>query len=154
MFNYTIIGLIGLICNMKRLVHGILYVMTNTFTMLHNNLVPMCYDFQHGITNDEENMMFKIKPNLFSIGMIILPKESKTLFNTNAITKLKINLPITFMSNIRNMKYHKLYNYWFCDFIRRYIISKCILHHTLKDTLMDETLINMKVQSLQVVSKF
>lgn len=91
MFNYTITGPIGLICNMKRLVHGIPYVMTNTFTMLHNNVVLVCYDFQHGITNDEENMTFIIKPNFFSIGMIVLPKESIVLFNTNAITKLKTN---------------------------------------------------------------
>jgi hypothetical protein len=76
---------------MKRLVHGIPYVMTNIFTMLHNNVVLVCYDFQHGITNDEENMTFTIKPHLFSIGMIVLPEESIALSSTNAIIKLKTN---------------------------------------------------------------
>jgi hypothetical protein len=35
----------------------------------------MCYYFQHGIINDEEDVMFATKLVLFSIGTIVLPKD-------------------------------------------------------------------------------
>jgi hypothetical protein len=34
--------------------------------------VLLCYDYQNGITNEEENIIFTTKPKLFSIGIISL----------------------------------------------------------------------------------
>jgi hypothetical protein len=35
--------------------------------------VLLCYDYQNGITNEEEDIIFATKPKLFSIGTISLP---------------------------------------------------------------------------------
>jgi hypothetical protein len=32
----------------------------------------LCYDYQNGITNEEEDIIFTTKPKLFSIGIISL----------------------------------------------------------------------------------
>ncbi len=36
--------------------------------------VLLCNDYQNGITDEEEDIIFVIKSNLFSIGTIILPE--------------------------------------------------------------------------------
>jgi hypothetical protein len=36
--------------------------------------VLLCYDYQNGIIDDEEDIIFATKPELFSIGTINLPK--------------------------------------------------------------------------------
>jgi hypothetical protein len=36
--------------------------------------VLLCYDYQNGITNEEEDIIFDIEPKLSSIGTINLPK--------------------------------------------------------------------------------
>jgi hypothetical protein len=35
--------------------------------------VLVCYDFHFGISDEEEILMFAIKPRLFSIGTIVVP---------------------------------------------------------------------------------
>jgi hypothetical protein len=35
--------------------------------------VFLCYDFQNGIIDEEENLIFQTKPSLFFIGIISLP---------------------------------------------------------------------------------
>jgi hypothetical protein len=37
--------------------------------------VFVCYDLLEGLTNEEEDLIFKIKLKLFSIGTIIISKE-------------------------------------------------------------------------------
>lgn len=37
--------------------------------------VLVCYDFQSGIFDEEDNLMFAIKPELFLIGTIAIPKK-------------------------------------------------------------------------------
>jgi hypothetical protein len=37
----------------------------------------LCYDYQNGITDEEKNIIFATKPELFSIGTINLPKTIK-----------------------------------------------------------------------------
>jgi len=44
--------------------------------------VLMCYNFQHIITYDEEDVIFTIKLEFFSIGPIILPKDSRILIES------------------------------------------------------------------------
>jgi len=39
--------------------------------------VLLCYDYQNGITNEEEDIIFATKPKLFSIITISLPKTIK-----------------------------------------------------------------------------
>jgi hypothetical protein len=39
----------------------------------------MCYYFQHGITNDEEDVMFTTKLVLFSVGTIVLLEDVRVL---------------------------------------------------------------------------
>jgi hypothetical protein len=39
----------------------------------------MCYDFQHVITDDEEDVTFIVELELFSTNTIILSKEAEVL---------------------------------------------------------------------------
>jgi hypothetical protein len=34
----------------------------------------LCHDYQNGITNEKEDIIFATEPRLFSIGIISLPK--------------------------------------------------------------------------------
>jgi hypothetical protein len=51
--------------------------------------VFICYDLMEGRTN-EEDIIFEIGPNLFSIGTIIISDETISLLNVGII-KIKIN---------------------------------------------------------------
>jgi hypothetical protein len=46
--------------------------------------VLLCYDYQDGITNEEEEIIFATKLKLFSIGTISLPKTIQFVKTTNA----------------------------------------------------------------------
>ncbi len=37
----------------------------------------VCYDFHSGIFDEEDNLMFAIKPELFLIGTIAIPKPTR-----------------------------------------------------------------------------
>ncbi len=39
--------------------------------------VLVCYDFHSGIFDEEDNLMFAIKPELFLIGTIAIPKPTR-----------------------------------------------------------------------------
>jgi hypothetical protein len=41
--------------------------------------VLLCYDYQNGIIYEEEDIIFTIKPKLFSIGTINLPETIQSL---------------------------------------------------------------------------
>ncbi len=43
----------------------------------------LCYDYQNGITYEEEDIIFVIKPKLFSIGTISLPRTIQPRKDTN-----------------------------------------------------------------------
>jgi len=43
--------------------------------------VLICYDLMEGLTNEEENLIFETKLELFSIGTITLSKETILLLN-------------------------------------------------------------------------
>ncbi len=45
--------------------------------------VFLCYDYQNGITDEKENIIFATKPKLFSIGIISLPKMIQYVKTTN-----------------------------------------------------------------------
>jgi hypothetical protein len=45
--------------------------------------VLLCYNYQNGITNEEEDSIFATKPKLFSIGTINLPKTIQFVKTTN-----------------------------------------------------------------------
>jgi len=44
--------------------------------------VLLCYDYQNRITNEEEDVIFTIKPELFSIGIINLLETIQTMKTT------------------------------------------------------------------------
>jgi hypothetical protein len=46
----------------------------------------LCYDYQNGIIDEKEDIIFATKPKLFSIGTISLPKTIQTV----KITDVKI----------------------------------------------------------------
>ncbi len=48
----------------------------------------MCYDFQFGIFHEEEDMLFVIKLNLFSIGTIIVLTQTKLISNLDHISDI------------------------------------------------------------------
>jgi hypothetical protein len=39
----------------------------------------LCYNYQNGITNEEEDIIFAIEPKLFSIGIISLPTTIQSM---------------------------------------------------------------------------
>jgi hypothetical protein len=43
----------------------------------------LCYDYQNGITNEEEDIIFATKPKLFSIGTINLPETIQFMKTTD-----------------------------------------------------------------------
>jgi hypothetical protein len=45
--------------------------------------VLMCYNYQNGITNEEEDIIFTTKPELFSIWIINLLETIQSVKNTN-----------------------------------------------------------------------
>ncbi len=55
----------------------------------------LCYNYQNGITNEEEDIIFAIKPKLFSIGTMSLPKIiqfMKTTYVGIMDTNVKTNI--------------------------------------------------------------
>jgi hypothetical protein len=50
-----------------------------------------CYDLMEGLTNEEEDLIFEMEPQLFSIGTIIISNEIVSLLNVG-------------MSEIKNTK--------------------------------------------------
>jgi hypothetical protein len=61
---------------------GIVLIITMT-QHLGNDIkrleVLVCYNFQHGIIDDEKDVVFIVEPKLFSIGTIVLSEEAKIL---------------------------------------------------------------------------
>jgi hypothetical protein len=45
--------------------------------------VLLCYNYQNGITNEEEDIIFATEPKLFSIGTINLPKTIQFVKTTD-----------------------------------------------------------------------
>jgi len=43
----------------------------------------LCYDYQNGITDEKEDIIFATKPKLFSIGTISLPKTIQSMKTTD-----------------------------------------------------------------------
>ncbi len=43
----------------------------------------LCYNYQNGITDEEEDIIFATKPKLFSIGIINLPETIQFVKTTN-----------------------------------------------------------------------
>jgi hypothetical protein len=43
----------------------------------------LCYDYQNGITTEEEDIIFVIEPKLFSIGIISLLEIIQSMKTTN-----------------------------------------------------------------------
>jgi hypothetical protein len=52
--------------------------------------VLVCYDLLEGLTNEKEDLIFEIEPELFSIGTIIISKETISLLSIG-VSKIKIN---------------------------------------------------------------
>jgi hypothetical protein len=53
--------------------------------------VLLCYDYQNGITNEEEDIIFATKPKLFSIGIISL-LETIQFMKTTYVGIMDINV--------------------------------------------------------------
>ncbi len=52
--------------------------------------ILICYDFMEGLANEEEDLIFETKIELFLIGTIILSKETVSLSSVK-VSKIKIN---------------------------------------------------------------
>ncbi len=52
--------------------------------------VFICYDLMEGLTNEEEDLIFEIEPELFSIGTIINSNEIVSLLSVR-VSKIIIN---------------------------------------------------------------
>jgi hypothetical protein len=84
MANQTIVNPLGLIKDLKICIHGIPY--TITFIVINSNVLDssysmllVCYDIHFGILDEEEDMMFATKSNLFSIRTIVVPTHTKPI---------------------------------------------------------------------------
>jgi hypothetical protein len=47
--------------------------------------ILVCYDLMEGLTNEKEDLIFEIKPKLFSIGIIILSEETILLLSVEML---------------------------------------------------------------------
>jgi hypothetical protein len=69
--------------------------------------VLMCYNFQHIITYDEEDVIFHNKIKVFSIGTIILPKEARILIESqvelDVIPQMISSIPNTNVKDIQKL---------------------------------------------------
>ncbi len=52
--------------------------------------VLICYEFHSGIYDEDEDMMFAIELDLFSIGTIAIPTHTKLVSKLNCILDLRI----------------------------------------------------------------
>jgi hypothetical protein len=52
--------------------------------------ILVCCDLTKGLTNEEEDLIFEIEPNMFSIGTIIISDETISLLNVGVL-EIKIN---------------------------------------------------------------
>jgi hypothetical protein len=52
--------------------------------------VLVCYDFHFGIADEEEDVMFATKLELFSIGTIVVPTHTKSIFKSTCILDISI----------------------------------------------------------------
>jgi len=118
--------------------------------------VLVCYDFMEGLIDEEENMIFEIELELFSIGTITISDEIVSLLSVrcseitnNVESKLKQRISnkkaIELMASIRKT----------IEFNVRQEISledkvykETYYHHSQVDIEMDETPIKIQVQNL------
>ncbi len=56
--------------------------------------VLVCYDFHFGIFDDQENVMFATKLNMFSIGTMVVPTHIKPIPTTNYIPNIVTIKPV------------------------------------------------------------
>jgi len=76
--------------------NGIVYTIAITKHLDSNTKcleVLLCYDFINEITNEEKDVLLEAEPNLFMIGIIILPKLEvlTTMFDAKIDTNTKIS---------------------------------------------------------------
>jgi hypothetical protein len=58
--------------------------------------VLLCYNYQNGIIDEEEDIIFVIEPKLFSIGTINLPETIQSMKTTNVeITDTNVKISIS-----------------------------------------------------------
>ncbi len=64
--------------------NGTIIIITHLGGEVKRPKMLLCYDYQNGITNDEEeDIIFAIEPELFSIGTISLPKTIQSVKTSN-----------------------------------------------------------------------
>jgi hypothetical protein len=109
--------------------------------------VLVCYDFMEGLIDEEENMIFEIELELFSIGTITISDEIVSLLSVESKLKQRISnkKAIELMASIRKT----------IEFNVRQEISledkvykETYYHHSQVDIEMDETPIKIQVQNL------
>ncbi len=115
----------------------------------------MCFDYQNGVTNEEEDLMFASELELFSIGIISLPLETleivvintvQTENNTKTIND-KAKPSCNFKSSVEIVLENKpKVN------LEDKVYLKTYYHHTLGQVQIEKMPTKIQVQELQIAS--
>jgi hypothetical protein len=108
--------------------------------------VLVYYDMMEGLTNEEEDLIFEIKPELFSISIINILDEKISLLNVG-VTKIRINGEFEPKQGISYQRVIKTieFNVTLETSLENKVYPKIYYHHNQTDIEMDETSTKIQV---------
>ncbi len=108
--------------------------------------VLVYYDMMEGLTNEEEDLIFEIKPELFSINIINILDEKISLLNVG-VTKIRINGEFEPKQGISYQKVTKTikFNVTLETSLENKVYPKTYYHHNQTDIEVDETSTKIQV---------
>jgi hypothetical protein len=114
----------------------------------------LCYNYQNGIIDEEEDIIITIRPELFSIGIINLPKTIQSMKTSDVeITDTNVKTSISqqefgvqsIEKKIDNNKYEPKV------VLEDKVYLKMYYSHQLGNVTMNETLAKIKEHELEIV---
>jgi hypothetical protein len=113
--------------------------------------VLLCYDYQNGITDEEEDIIFATEPKLFSIGIISLLKTIQFMKTTNVgIMDTYVKTSISEQGyEVQSIEKKKPSNRYESEVaLKDKVYPKMYYRHQPRSVVMDETLAKIKEQRL------
>ncbi len=114
----------------------------------------LCYNYQNGIIDEEEDIIITIRPELFSIGIINLPKTIQSMKTSDVeITDTNVKTSISqqefgvqsIEKKIDNNKYEPKI------VLEDKVYLNMYYNHQLGNVTVDETLAKIKEHELEIV---
>ncbi len=113
----------------------------------------LCYNYQNGITDEEKDIIFVIKPKMFSIGIIILLEVMEFVKTTNVeIMDIDVKTNISAQgSQVQNIEKKILGNRYEPQIaLGDKVYRETYYRHQLGSATMDEILVKIKAEELQI----